>query len=168
MNPLKGFLPLFLVLIFLSGCSSSFDEIQKEVQTAVKEAFQEKPKEPNQKNKDIEYYLPFGFEVVEETPNNIILKNGAKRYILFYNQQEDASSDVVLKATTEQKKYDVKDTFESDGKLGYLLIKKIDKKVNECTIGIGGVKVTSKVKTSSLKNEAVYMMKIANSVKIRK
>lgn len=169
MNPLKGLLPFFMIFIFLlAGCSGSFDEVQKEAQKAVKEVFQEQPKDPNQNNKDIEYYLPFGYEVVEENPNNIILKNGAKRYILFYNQHEDENSDVVLKTTTEQKNFDVQETFKSEGKLGYFLLKKGDNKVNELTIGIGGVKITSEVKSSSLKNEAVNMMKIANSVKMKK
>jgi hypothetical protein len=159
---------LLVTAIFLLGaCSASFDKEQKEAQLAVEEAFKEKPKETNHKNKEIKYYLPFGYEIEEETPNNIILKNGSKTYILFYNQHENEKSKVVFNATIKQNDYDVKETFEEDGKFGFYLVKKIDDKMNEVTVGIGGVKVTGEVRTTSLETEAALMMTIANGVKLK-
>lgn len=160
----KTFSFLMIALILLSGCSASFEEKQQEAMLAVEEAFKEQPADTNKSNEDIRYYLPFGFEIKEEAPNNIILKNGAKNYILFYNLQEDAGSEVVLNATLQQKEYDVKERFEGEDKLGYFLIKKNSEISNEVTVGLGGVKVTSEVKTKSLKSEVELMMKIANSV----
>lgn len=154
-------------LILLSGCSASYEEVQKEAQIAVEEAFNESPKETNQKSEDIEVYLPFGFEIVDQTPNNVILKNGSKTYILFYNQNENSSSKVVYKSTLQQKeKFDIKETFEKDQKFGFLLIKKLDEQENELTVGIGGNKISTEVKTRNLASEAAVMMEIVNSVTI--
>lgn len=167
-NHYKAVLLFVMALILLSGCSASFKEEQGEALLAVEKAFTEKPKETNKDNKDISYYLPFGFEVEDETPNNIILKNGAKTYILFYNLHENNGSDVVLDATLQQKKYDVKEQFQEGEKLGFFLVKKGDNKVNEVTVGIGGVKVTGEVKTNSMTTEAETMMQIVNSVQFNK
>lgn len=167
LNHYKALMLIVIAILLLTGCSSSFQEEQKEAQIAVENAFKENPKETNNENKDIEYYLPFGFEIEEETPNNIILKNGSKTYILFYNPQEDANSNVVLNATVQQKEYEINETFEHDKKLGYFLVNKINDQENEVTVGIGGVKVTSEVKTKSMKSDAETMMKIANSVKVK-
>lgn len=167
-NHYKAVLLFVMALILLSGCSASFKEEQDEALLAVEKAFTEKPKETNKDNKDISYYLPFGFEVEDETPNNIILKNGAKTYILFYNLHENNGSDVVLDATLQQKKYDVKEQFQEGEKLGFFLVKKGDNKVNEVTVGIGGVKVTGEVKTNSMTTEAETMMQIVNSVQFNK
>jgi hypothetical protein len=153
-----------MALIFLAGCSASFEEEQAKASGAVEEAFKGAANKRNHENKEIEYNLPFGFEVKEETANNIILKNGAKTYILFYNLQEDASSVVVLNATLQQKEFDLDERFTEEGKLGYLLVKRLSEKENEVTVGIGGVKITSEVKTKNLAAEAEAMMHIVNSV----
>lgn len=167
-HPLKAILLLVLAVFLLGGCSASFEEEYKEAVAAVEKEFKETPEDRNKENQDIEYYLPFGFEVDEETPNNLILKNGSKTYILFYNLQEGPNSDVVLNATLQQKEYDMNEHFNEDGKLGYFLVKKLSENENEVTIGVGGVKVTSEVKTKNLKSDTEYMMKIANSVKAKK
>lgn len=164
-NGYKVLLLLTTFLFLLSACSKNFDTEQKEAQLAAEKAFQEDPEEANQSDEFIEYYLPFGFEIVEANPNNILLKNGSKNYILFYNQQEEANSEVVYNATVQQIEYDINKTFKDKDKFGFMLLKKLDDDTNELTVGFGGVKVTSEVKTSNLKTEASTMMTIANSVK---
>lgn len=166
-NHLKAALLLFFSVLLLSACSANITEEQNAALGAVKEAFKHAPKETNKKNNDIEFYLPFGFEVKEETPNNIILKNGSKTYILFYNQHEEPDSKVVYKATVKQNEYDLNETFTKDGKLAYLLIKNTDKQMNEMTIGVGGVKISTQSKTSSLSSDATSMFEIVNSVKMK-
>lgn len=163
----KVLLPFILILFILSACSQSLDTVQAEVVAAAQEAFNAEQKEPNKGNEFIQYYLPFGFEIQSETTNNIILKNGAKKYILFYNHQEEANSKVVYEATAKQQEYEVNETFSKDEEFGFILIKKINDDLNELTVGIGGVKVTSELKTRSLKSEVAYMMAIANSIKIK-
>lgn len=160
----SAFLLFVIVIFLLGGCSASFEEEISEALIAVENDFNESPKEANNENKDIQYYLPFGFELEEESPNNLILKNGSKTYILFYNLQEGPNSEVVLHATLQQKEFNVDKRFTDKEKLGYFLVKKLNDSENELTVGIGGVKVTSEVKTKNLKSEAEYMMRIANSV----
>lgn len=164
----KAMLLLLTALLIMSGCSSSLKKEQDEALTAVEEAFKTSPRESNNENKDIKYCLPFGFEIVEETANNIILKNGPKNYILFYNLQEDAQSKVVLDATLQHKEFEVAEQFQQENKLGYFLVNKISDEINEVTVGIGGIKLTGEVKTKSLKSEAETMMTIVNSVVINK
>ena len=158
---------LLVSIILLSACSASFKEEQIKANAAVKEAFYSSPKTTNKENKEIEYYLPFGYEVEEETSNNVLLKNGSKSYILFYNQHEDLASKVVYEATIAQKEYDVNETFEEEDKMGFLLINQVDENLNELIVGIGGVKLTSQSKTKNIASDAAVMMEIAHSVKLR-
>ncbi|CAM3532760.1 hypothetical protein GCM10009865_36320 [Aeromicrobium ponti] len=160
---------LLLVISFLllSACSASLEEEQTAAKNTAEEAFNKTSEKTNHKNEDIEYYLPFGVEVKEESPNNIILKNGSKTYILFYNPHEGPDSKVVYDATIKQKKdYDVNETYTKDGHRGFLLINSDKKDENELIVGIGGVKISTQSKTKHLSSDAATMMEIVNSVKV--
>ncbi|WP_142305390.1 hypothetical protein [Neobacillus jeddahensis] len=127
--------------------------------------FHEKEKKTNEKSGKVEFFLPKGYEVKEESPTNIILKGGSNTYILFINPQEEPSSDVVYKATIDQyKNLDINKTYKQDHKFGFLTIKQLDNDKNEMTIGVGGAKITTQVKTSKLVEESKVMMQMVNSV----
>ncbi|MGZ4161344.1 MAG: hypothetical protein ACXVNF_11205 [Neobacillus sp.] len=162
----KAIIIFMISILLLSACgNSSLKEESKATAKTVKAALNEKAKKPNKKSGKIHYYLPFGYEVKDETQNNIILKNGSKTYILFQNPQENATSDVVYKASVAQyKKIDTNEKFTKNNKLGFLIIKHLNDDINELTVGIGGAKITTQAKTSSLKTEAKDMMEIVNSV----
>lgn len=157
---------LLITAIFLTACSGpSFMEESKATLKSVKTTFKEKAEKPNKKSGKIQFYLPFGYEIDDTAPNNIILKNGSKTYILFVNPQEKATSEVVYKSTVQQyDKLDVNEKFADEQRLGFLTIKQLEDDVNEVTVGIGGVKLTSQIKTSNLDTEAKAMMQIAKSV----
>ena len=75
----------------------------------------------------------------------------------------------MYKASVAQyKKIDSNEKFINHKKLGFLIIKHLDDDMNELTVGIGGTKITTQTKTSSLKNEAKVMMEIVNSVRSKK
>lgn len=159
---------LIISVILLSACSASLEEEQDAAKDAAEEAFSQTPEKTNHKSDNIEYYLPFGVEVKEESPNNIILKNGSKTYILFYNPHEGPDSEVVYDATVNQKKeYDVNETYTKDGYRGFLLINSGKKDENELIVGIGGVKISTQSKTKHLSSDAATMMEIINSVKVK-
>jgi hypothetical protein len=162
----KAILIIFVSILLLSACGkSSFKTESKETLGVVKEALNEKVKKPNKKSGDINFYLPFGYEIVDESANNIILKNGSKQYILFNNPQENKVSNVVYKSTIAQNKdLDINEQFKKSDQFGYLIIKKLDEDMNEMTIGIGGTKITTLIKTSSMKNEAKVMTQMVKSV----
>ncbi len=156
---------LFLAAIFLLGaCSASFDEAQKEAQAAVEEVFKEKAQETNKENEEIKYFLPSGATVVSEETSNVLLKNRGYEYRLFYNPLENEKSELVYNVTLEQRKYDVKKTWQDEERFGFLLISKLDDKTNEVVAGVGGVKVTAEIKTKDLAEAAPKMMEIAKSV----
>ncbi|MHC0038906.1 hypothetical protein [Pseudoneobacillus sp. C159] len=161
---------LFLLSIgLLVGCQASLEDQKDDTIKTVQDKLKEKPKKSNQDVEDISFYLPFGFEINEKSPNNLILKNGTKTYILFYNQHENAKSDVVYQSTLNQhEKFEIDKKYNNNDYLGYLLVDSLEKDdLNELIVGIGGVKLTSEVKSSSLPTEAAQMMEIVHSVKVK-
>ncbi|MCM3666008.1 hypothetical protein M3204_16445 [Mesobacillus subterraneus] len=158
---------LVIIGVFLLGaCSSSFSEDKVEAKETVVDTFERTPEKTNNSTEDIDYHLPFGVEVEEESPNNVLLKNGSRTYILFYNQLEKDDSKVVYESTVkQQKEWDVNKTFVNNGKFGYMLVKKLKEGQYQLIIGIGGVKLTTE--TDNIKKDAETMMKIANSVKVK-
>jgi outer membrane lipoprotein-sorting protein len=170
---LKTFKIIFILVIatmVISACSqASFKQESNSALKIVKETINKTPKKANKKNENLRFYLPFGFEIKKQSPHNTILKNGSKTYILFNNPHENNSSDVVYKATVAQyKKLEMNKIFKDKKKFGYLIIEKLKDDKNEMTIGIGGTKITTQTKTSSLKSEAEAMMQIISSIKTGK
>lgn len=158
---------IVIVSVFLlSACGkSNFKAESKETIEVVKESLNEKTKKPNEKSGDINFYLPFGYEIKDESPNNIILKNGSKQYILFNNPQENKESEIVYKSTIAQyTDIEINEQFKKNDQYGYLIIKNLEEDMNEMTIGIGGTKITTLIKTSSMKNEAAVMTQMVKSV----
>ena len=163
---MRSFGLIMLGAILLSACSSTFSEDKKEADEAVQTAFESKPAQSNNSTKDIDYHLPFGVEVKEEKPNNVLLKNSSRTYILFYNQHENSDSKVVYDSTIKQhKEWDANATYNDDGKFGYMLVKKVKEDHYQLIVGIGGVKLTTE--TDSIQKDAETMMSIANSVNLK-
>ncbi|MBT2638436.1 MULTISPECIES: hypothetical protein [unclassified Bacillus (in: firmicutes)] len=152
-------------VFLLSACSASFSEQKADIKEEVAATFESQPEKTNNSTKDIDYYLPTSVKVDKETPNNVLLKDGEKTYILFYNQHELEDSKVVYDSTVkQQKEWDANETFSKDGKFGYLLVKKLKENHYQLIVGIGGVKLTTE--TENVKEDAEAMMQIANSVKM--
>ncbi|RHW40784.1 hypothetical protein D1B31_11390 [Neobacillus notoginsengisoli] len=166
----KGFVTLLMAVFLLGGCSNaSYEDKSKQAVEAAKAAFEEKSQNTNKNTGEIGFYLPFGFEIKEGKPNNIILKNGSKTYILFYNQNESKESKVVYEASVAQyEELETDEQFQGKGKLGFILIERLEDDMNILTAGVGGVKITTETKTSSLDEEAKTLMQIANSVEFKK
>lgn len=171
LNFFKTITIFLLSVLLLTACNkATFKEESKTTIKTVQTTFNEKEKKPNKKSGKIHFYLPASYEIKDESPTNIILKKGADTYILFINPQEETSSDVNYKATVDQyKALDTNEKFTHDNKLGFLTIKQLkDDNLNELTIGVGGAKITTQVKTSNLNDDSKDMMEIVNSVKTEK
>lgn len=170
-KPFKSIFIIVSSIFLLTACTnSSFKKESHIAKKEVKAAFNnDAVKKPTSKSGNVDFYLPFGFEIKEKFPNNTILQNGSKTYILFINHQESTSSEVVYKATVgKYKNIEVNETFKKQNKFGYVLIHRLRDDNNELTVGIGGRKITTETKTANLKEEAIIMMKIVNSVRIKK
>ncbi|MFT9599976.1 hypothetical protein [Mesobacillus sp.] len=162
----RAFGLIIVGLFLLSACSASFSEQKAEIKKDVASTFESQPEKTNNSTKDIDYYLPTDFKVEKETPNNVLLKDGSKTYILFYNQHEKEDSKVVYDSTVkQQKEWDANETFSKDGKFGYMLVKELKEDHYQLIVGIGGVKLTTE--TENVREDAEAMMQIANSVKIK-
>ncbi|WLR56031.1 hypothetical protein LC048_03435 [Mesobacillus subterraneus] len=153
-------------LFLLSACSASFSEQKAEIKKEVASTFESQPEKTNTSTKDIDYYLPADVKVEKESPNNVLLKDESKTYILFYNQHEKEDSKVVYNSTLkQQKEWDANETFTKDGKFGYMLVKELKENHFQLIVGIGGVKLTTE--TENVREDAEAMMQIANSVSIK-
>ncbi|GAM12769.1 hypothetical protein [Mesobacillus selenatarsenatis] len=162
----RAFGLIIVGLLLLSACSASFSEQKAEIKKEVASTFESQPEKTNNSTKDIDYYLPSDVKVEKETPNNVLLKDGSKTYILFYNQHEKEDSKVVYDSTVkQQKEWDANETFSKDGKFGYMLVKELKENHYQLIIGIGGVKLTTE--TENVREDAEAMMQIANSVNIK-
>ena len=158
----RRWLALIFAVVLLGACGATLEEQRDEIVAAVQEEFAAEPDEANHENDDLAYHVPFGIEKEEESPNNILLKNGARTYILFYNQHEEQNSEVVYQTTLKQhEEWDLEQTFEEDGKFGFLLAKELEDGLYQVVSGVGGIKVTTE--TKNIKTDAAYMMNIANS-----
>ncbi|MBT2692940.1 hypothetical protein [Bacillus sp. ISL-55] len=162
----RAFGLIIVGLFLLSACSASFSEQKAEIKKEVASTFESQPEKTNNSTKDIDYYLPSDVKVEKETPNNVLLKDGSKTYILFYNQHEKEDSKVVYDSTVkQQKEWDANETFSKDGKFGYMLVKELKENQFQLIVGIGGVKLTTE--TENVREDAEAMMQIANSVNIK-
>lgn len=169
-KPYKTMFLVLITLLLLGACSNT--SAKKEGVAAVqaaKASLNDQAEKANTKSGNLRFYLPFGYEIKAKSPNNVILKNGSKTYILFVNQKENASSDVVYTASVAQyKKLETNEKFRLKNKHAYVLIAPVKDSLNELTVGIGGTKLTTETKTVSLKEEAKVMTQILNSLKISK
>lgn len=164
----KTIIIFMLSVLLLSACNSaSFKEESKATINTVKTTFTEKVNKPNKRSGKIRFYLPSGYNIKEQSLNNIILQNGSDTYILFINPQEASSSEVVYQSTVEQyKKLETNEKFSNrENKVGFLTIKQLkEDSLNEVTIGVGGAKITTQIKTSDMNADSKTMMQIVNSV----
>ncbi len=78
---------------------------------------------------------------------------------LFYNPVEGSDSEVVYNAALSNNKYQYKKTYKKEGQFGFLLIRELEENLQELTVGIGGVKITTEVKTKHMQKEAETMMR---------
>lgn len=161
----KGALLLMIAVFLLSACSANIKEEQKATDEKVKTAFNSPSKQTNKTSNGVTFYLPLGYEIEEKLQNNLILNNGSKQYILFYNPEEGPDSEVVYNAAINNNKYQYKKTYKKEGRFGFLLVKELEENLQELTVGIGGVKITTEVKTKNMQKEAESMMDIVKSVK---
>lgn len=161
---------ILCVLILLAACGASIEKEKVKAEENVKQAFQDKPKEPNQEVQSIKFNLPTGIAIKEETPNNIILENKDEPYILFYNPNEDLESKALYDVAVQIPEQDlvVNKTFTDDHRFGYLVIAKTGDDLYVVTTGIGGIKATAKSKVKTVAEDAKVLMQIVASTEVTK
>ncbi|MEK3807599.1 hypothetical protein [Metabacillus sp. SLBN-84] len=157
---------LFILFLFLFGCTINDEEIQTAAIDQTKAAFEAKPPAANDKSGSISYYLPEGYQAEAGKTNNVIFNKGDQQYILFVNENEKETSSFFYDTLLEQYKDPlVNETFEDKGRFGYILVDKLKADDEyEVSAGIGGVKMTTQTKSREVADAAEQMMKIISSV----
>ncbi|MBM7606143.1 hypothetical protein JOC75_004173 [Metabacillus crassostreae] len=166
MNKLFTLCFSFFLILTLTSCNISDEDLSKTTINQAKIAFEEKPKKPNKETKLFSYYVPEKFEIKETNKYNVILEQGKQSYILFVNLKEKVNSQVSYEALSKQYKNPlILKTFENEEKFGYLFVDEVEKNQYEITVGIGGTKLTTETNKSDIEEDAQNMMEIVNSVK---
>ncbi len=154
-----------IVLLTVTGCMQSSEEIKTDTIENTEEAFLNKEEKSNETSKQFSYYLPDDFQVKETKNFNVLLEKGNQSFILFVNQKEEETSKVSYETLVEQYKDPfISETFKSDYQFGYLFVVKVDQNLYEVTVGIGGTKLTTETEAHNLHDDAQVMMKIVKSV----
>lgn len=164
----KKHLPPFIILLLSSllfACNGGIEEKQEEAIAEAHASFAAEMAVPNHELESLALYLPFGMEIDDTNPYNLLLKKGDRSYILFINPHESSDSQVVFEATVQTaKNIRLQETFSEEGKFGFIVIQDIDRDWYSLTVGIGGKKMTTEADANSLPKEAGTMMKIVSSI----
>lgn len=163
----KYVLAIIPLLFLLTACTGTIAEEQDKAVDEVKVAFQESDIKPNNKIDDISLYLPTGMDVESSEEYNILLSDGAKRYLLFINPVEESNSKNLYESTLQTiEEPRVNKTFDEKGSFGYIIVSDVEEELYEVTVGMGGIKMTTETDVANLAHESRVMMEVVKSITI--
>ncbi len=158
-----------LIVISLAACSTTIEEQTGEGLRVAKEIFQSEPIEPNDQVENVEFYVPRGFSIQEDSDKtNIILQEKSNSYVLFINPNEKQDSHLYYDLIQAKKKDVIlaEKTFEQDSRFGFIIVLPSGEEQYKIVVSIGGVKMTTIVDQSDIYTTIEKMMKIVRSVKV--
>ncbi|UOQ86331.1 hypothetical protein [Gracilibacillus salinarum] len=162
-----GFLTVSILLIFVIAMSiwsiEPTEEVLTEATDVAENQFEQEIKDPNEELDHFSLFVPEGFEVEEQSQNNVILTKDNQTYILFYNKLESDTSKLNYEAAMEMEDHDKLVSFEDQDRFGYINIAERDDQF-EVQLGVGGVKVTTISSKQELTEDVKSMMNMANSL----
>lgn len=156
------------LLISLAACSASAEEQTKEGIKAAKEIFQGEIVEANEKVDQVELFVPGGFTIQEDSDEtNIVLMDNSDSYVLFINPNEKQDSNLFYDLLQAEKKDKVlaQETFEQNGRFGFVAVYPSGEDRYEIISSIGGVKLTTISDEANISANMEKMMKMVRSVK---
>lgn len=155
-----------LTIILLVGCSSVEEQVADGMESA-KNVFEGEAEKPNNTVNDLKFFLPSGFSIKDESnQTNILLSKGKNSYILFVNPNEQTDSKLyyeLLVADTNLKIVD-KNTFEQNGRFGFVAILQSSGDTFELITSIGGVKLTTLTDQKHIASNLEDMMVVVRSI----
>lgn len=158
------FMLMIILLLSLTACSSSVDQIKKEATNILEKSMDETVKEPTETTDNGTLYLPLFMSVEDVSENNIILKQGSQTYILFNNIHEGKASTVLYESmVSEMDQLLLEHSIEKDGTFAYVVIKEESKENVLLTVGIGGMKITTETEIKGVSDQTEKMMEILRS-----
>jgi hypothetical protein len=157
----------FLVMILAACTSSSAEDQTGEGIKSAKEIFQDEPTKPNEQIEGVELFVPRGFSIQEDSDDtNIVLMKDSESYVLFINPNEEQNSHLFYDLLQAEKKKDVYalETFEQNGRFGFIAVLPSGEEQFEIIASIGGVKLTTISEEANILTNMEQMMKIVRSV----
>lgn len=166
--PRKGLLILLIAAaVGLSGCVASAEEqVAKGIAQADK-IFEAEPKKTNETSQNTDFYLPGGYTIEEPSDEyNIIITKGSDSFVLFVNPNEAGDSTLfydLQKADPEQK-WVVDETFEQNGRFGFVTVRQIADDRFEVVASAGGAKLTTISEENKIDQNMEWMMETVRSI----
>lgn len=158
-----------LLVVTLAACSPTAEDQTGEGIKAAKEIFQDEPTKPNEQVEDVNLFVPGGFSIQEDSDDtNIVLTKNSDAYVLFINPNEGQNSHLfydLVQAEKKEDKYSL-ETFEQNGRFGFIAVLPSGEDQFEIMASIGGVKLTTISEEANILTNIKQMMKIVRSVKI--
>ncbi|TDL34277.1 hypothetical protein E2R51_00740 [Jeotgalibacillus sp. S-D1] len=164
-------LAAFLILsAFLFACSASIEDEKKKTLEDVEHIFNEEAKKTNEETDEISFRLPFTASVAEESEHNVIIERSNNTFVLFHHRNDEAGNDVIYNMTTgsTEEPWLVNETFEEEGRFGYVLLRQVDEEQVEIVTGINDVKMTTVSEVKDVSSNAKWMMETVRSAKWNK
>ncbi|MET3505934.1 hypothetical protein [Halalkalibacter oceani] len=169
MNRKKG--GLLLVCAFaawLSGCSVTEQEAIELSYEAFLTEFEEEPSVPNTETKNIAFYMPRGFDIVEETEYNLLLQRGEQLFVLFHQPEELQTSTIHLERDREFEQEAVAfHVVETDEHTAYFWVNEEDDEQLHVVTALGGAKLSTLTTYDDLVKDVELMMDILLSYEVR-
>lgn len=155
---------LFCSCILLVGCTVTKEEVLELSNDAFIISSEQEPFEPNTNEADVDFYLPRGFEIVEETEYNILLQSGEQLFVLFHQPSEPRTSKIHLERDKEYQDASLLfETIENEEKVAYLIITEEEKDQVHIITAVGGAKISTLSTYDSLEDNVEAMTQIVQS-----
>lgn len=159
-----------LSIILLAGCTGAPEERLAGGLSETRKAFENEPPETNERAGEIDLHLPGGYEIEEPADEkNIIVTNGNDSYVLFVNPNEAPDSKFFydLQKADEEQLFAADETFEQNGRFGFVTLKEIAEDRMEIAVSAGGAMMTTISKESSVPGNMKWMMRTVRSIEER-
>ncbi|MET0785974.1 MAG: hypothetical protein ABWY25_04660 [Paenisporosarcina sp.] len=160
-----------LVIISLVGCSASLENQTEDGIEEAKEVFQGETIKPNEQFEKVQFYVPGGFDILEESDeSNIVLSDDQDSFVLFINPNEKQDSHLFYDLLLAEKKDMIlaEKTFEQNGRFGFVALLPSGKEHFEIIVSSGGYKLSTISDKNKIAENMQQMMEIVRSVKIEK
>lgn len=168
MKHINFFLSILIVII-IAGCSAQEAEVFQNTSDLVEQVYKEAAPEANEEAKGYSYYVPKGYSVEQIDDNNMIFTRKGNTYVLFVNPLEDEASAVLFDAFKNNDKQLFSAAYtDIPERFGFLVINGADDSLYEVSVGIGGIKMSTKAKLRHIEKSAEEMMEIVRSVSLKR
>jgi len=157
------------LLLSLTACSTSASDQTELGIKAAKEIFQGDIVKPNEQIKSVELFVPGGFTIQETSDEtNIVLMDNNDSYILFINPNEEKDSNLFYDLVQAENKERIiaQESFEHNGRFGFITVLPSSEEKYEIISSIGGVKLTTISDEADISSNMEQMMKVVRSVQV--